>query len=201
MAVVKEKGQDVEAIVTCGTLADLRSLTMPLIEELDTEVETLDSLDGLTVNPPASDKLSEVAAAIRIACAGAIARPTRSLLGSPVAAGSVLPKVLAAAVAGALVVGAAWFLISRRPAAPQPTQVPKTTAASPATASPPPSRPPPAPSPSPTAGTDGRGSPDKGAHRPTSPVEAAGHSAEARSPRGRAIGETDAAIAGGPSRR
>ncbi len=153
MAVVKEKGHNVEAIVTCGTLADLRSLTMPLIEELDTEVETLDSLDGLTVNPPASNKLSEVAAAIRIACAGAIARPTRSLLGSPVAAGSVLPKVLAATVAGALVVGAAWFLISRRPAAPQPTPVPKTTAASPVTASPPLSQQPPAPSPSPTAGT------------------------------------------------
>ena len=83
---VQEKGRRVEAIVTCGTLPDLRSLTMPLIEELDTEVETLDSLDGLIVSS-ANERLSDMAAAIRIACAGAIARPTRSLLAVPVTAG------------------------------------------------------------------------------------------------------------------
>ena len=54
----KEKGRRVEAIVTCGTLPDLRSLTMPLIEELDTEVETLDSLDGLIVKDSAKGRLS-----------------------------------------------------------------------------------------------------------------------------------------------
>ena len=51
MAAARQQGTPVEAVVTCGNLPDLRSLTMPLIEELDVEVETLDSLDGLVVKP------------------------------------------------------------------------------------------------------------------------------------------------------
>ena len=39
----------VGSVVTCGDLPDLRSLTMPLIEELDIEVETLDTLEGMDV--------------------------------------------------------------------------------------------------------------------------------------------------------
>ena len=77
MAEARKLGTPVSAIVTCGNLPDLRSLTMPLIEELDVEVETLDSLDGLVVKAPESDKLTESAPAIRLACAGAIARETR----------------------------------------------------------------------------------------------------------------------------
>ncbi|MCA1649021.1 MAG: hypothetical protein LC753_01700 [Acidobacteria bacterium] len=42
-------GVTVELVVTCGDLPELRSLTMPLIEELDIEVETLDSTEGLSV--------------------------------------------------------------------------------------------------------------------------------------------------------
>lgn len=38
------------SIVTCGDLPDLRSLTMPLIEELDIEVETLDTLEGVDLD-------------------------------------------------------------------------------------------------------------------------------------------------------
>jgi len=38
------------SIVTCGNLPDLRSLTMPLIEELDIEVETLDTLEGVDLD-------------------------------------------------------------------------------------------------------------------------------------------------------
>ena len=77
IASAREIGYPVRAVVTCGNLPDLRSLTMPLIEELDTEVETLDSLDGLLVPPAALERLSEVAAAIRVACAGVLARRTR----------------------------------------------------------------------------------------------------------------------------
>ena len=77
MAEARANGFPVEAVVTCGNLPDLRSLTMPLIEELDTEVETLDSLEGLNVTPTATDGLTESAAAIRLACAGAIARASR----------------------------------------------------------------------------------------------------------------------------
>ncbi len=70
-------GTPVDAVVTCGNLSDLRSLTMPLIEELDVEVETLDSLEGLVVQAPAMDRVEEAASAIRLACAGAITRGPR----------------------------------------------------------------------------------------------------------------------------
>jgi hypothetical protein len=77
MAEARKAGTPVDAVVTCGNLPDLRSLTMPLIEELDVEVETLDSLEGLVVKPQAVERLRELAPAIRVACAAAIARPTR----------------------------------------------------------------------------------------------------------------------------
>ena len=74
LAVAKHKGAVADGIVTCGNLPDLRSLTMPLIEELDIEVETLDSLEGLQVKPELADKIGDAAPAIRLACAGAFAR-------------------------------------------------------------------------------------------------------------------------------
>jgi hypothetical protein len=77
MTAAQAAGYPVRAVVTCGNLPELRSMTMPLIEELDVEVETLDSLDGLDVNPPPTERLMEIAAAIRLACAGAVARRTR----------------------------------------------------------------------------------------------------------------------------
>ena len=71
-AVREEHDARVDGIVTCGDLPDLRSLTMPLIEELDTEVETLDSLEGLEIVGAASaEELGERAPAIRLACAAA----------------------------------------------------------------------------------------------------------------------------------
>ena len=79
LAAARQKGSVVDGIITCGNLPDLRSLTMPLIEELDMEVETLDSLEGLVVTPEVADRLSEAASAIRLACAGAIARETRGV--------------------------------------------------------------------------------------------------------------------------
>jgi hypothetical protein len=77
MAEARKSGTPVDAVVTCGNLPDLRSLTMPLIEELDVEVETLDSLEGLTVKPQLAEKIGHEAPAIRLACAAAIARGTR----------------------------------------------------------------------------------------------------------------------------
>src|SRR5205823_4311376 len=77
MAEARKFGTPVDAVVTCGNLPDLRSLTMPLIEELDVEVETLDSLEGLVVKPKAAEKLSDSAPAIRMACAASIARGSR----------------------------------------------------------------------------------------------------------------------------
>lgn len=65
-----EQGVTIGAVVTCGDLPDLRSLTMPLIEELDIEVETLDTLEGLTADSPARpEDIAEKAPAMRLACA------------------------------------------------------------------------------------------------------------------------------------
>jgi hypothetical protein len=109
MTAARQKGTPIEAIVTCGNLPDLRSLTMPLIEELDVEVETLDSLEGLVVKPDLADRLSETAAAIRIACAGAIARPTRAR-NEAFAGGLKRGRLLTAAAIVAAVFAGGWFL-------------------------------------------------------------------------------------------
>lgn len=66
-------GVTVETAVTCGDLPDLRSLTMPLIEELDLEVETLDSTEGLRPTGRAKgDRFAEFAPGIRVAVAAAM---------------------------------------------------------------------------------------------------------------------------------
>ena len=94
-----EHGASVSAIVTCGDLPDLRSLTMPLIEELDIEVETLDTLDGVSVEGVAAgEAIAEQAPAIRLACAAA---PASAVSGNerwrPVAAAVVLLAILVGA--------------------------------------------------------------------------------------------------------
>ena len=69
-AVRANRGLTVEQAVTCGDLPELRSLTMPLIEELDLEVETLDSTEGLrAVGKARAERFAESAPAIRLACA------------------------------------------------------------------------------------------------------------------------------------
>ncbi len=73
MAVRASHAAIVETVITCGDLPDLRSLTMPLIEELDLEVETLDSTEGLLSAATArNDRFSELAPALRLAVAAAI---------------------------------------------------------------------------------------------------------------------------------
>jgi hypothetical protein len=104
----KQHGVSVDAVVTCGDLPDLRSLTMPLIEELDMEVETLDSIDDVEIADRAASKgVRERAPAIRLACAAA-------------AAGGLVPRrgvspvlVAAAAVAIVALLSAAYVGISR----------------------------------------------------------------------------------------
>jgi hypothetical protein len=114
MAAAIEKKTHVDAIVTCGNLPDLRSLTMPLIEELDVEVETLDSLEGLVVAPEAADRLADVASSIRLACAGAVARRTRPWDGSVLRRRRVVRWIQAAAVlAGLCAIAYGWYVKSR----------------------------------------------------------------------------------------
>jgi hypothetical protein len=99
----REHGSQVESIVSCGDLPDLRSLTMPLIEELDLEVETLDSTDGLRVARNVTiDGFPESAPAIRLATAGTLVSADESVFHS------LLPVLLrTAAVIAALAV--AWI--------------------------------------------------------------------------------------------
>lgn len=148
MAEAQKQGSPVDVVVTCGNLPDLRSLTMPLIEELDVEVETLDSLDGLTVKAPAPEGLAEAAAAIRLACAGALARGTRPWDESKRRAAHLVTGLVraAAVLAGLAAVGIAWYAVQGRqtplplskgaqPAAPRKTNTqPSAAGKAPATA-------------------------------------------------------------------
>ena len=96
----------VDRVVTCGNLPNLRSLTMPLIEELDLEVETLDSAHGLRASVAAKmDRLTGIAPATRLAWAAATATSQRQAVGP-------LVRVAAAAV---LLAGLGWLAYTVRP--------------------------------------------------------------------------------------
>jgi len=98
-----EHGVRVDAVVTCGDLPDLRSLIMPLIEELDIEVETLDTLDGIAVEGAAAgDAVADQAPAIRLACAAAA---------GSAASGSERWRLVAAAVVLLAILTGAWMLL------------------------------------------------------------------------------------------
>ena len=148
MLEARKAGTPVDAVVTCGNLSDLRSLTMPLIEELDVEVETLDSLEGLVVKGPAMDRMEEAAPAIRLACSGAIARGPRVWDDARRRASRRLTTVIrvAAVLAGLAGLVFAWYRygwpgLSGRPqspvpkpplnSAPPPTDKPDTSTAGP----------------------------------------------------------------------
>jgi hypothetical protein len=132
-----EHGVGVDSAVTCGGLPDLRSLTMPLIEELDLEVETLDSLDGLEAVPSALvNGVVEHAPALRLACAVAALPPAE-------VSRSTRWWVPAAAAGALALVAAAWwalFLVEqpfrapavRRAEAPPPSPAATTGSSDPA---------------------------------------------------------------------
>src|SRR5262249_40257687 len=119
IAAARQKGTTVDGLVTCGNLPDLPSLTMPAIQGLDREgereVETLDSLEGLVVRPDVADRLAEAAPSIRLACAGTIARETRSVdeaMRRRMRRSSRVASVLRIAALAALLAGAAyWYFV------------------------------------------------------------------------------------------
>jgi hypothetical protein len=114
MSAARDQGSPVDAIVTCGNLPDLRSLTMPLIEELDVEVETLDSLEGLIVARNIDERLGDAASSIRLACAAAVARGTRPRDSSRRWRARAASWLIAAvALAVLLVLGYAWYTGTR----------------------------------------------------------------------------------------
>jgi hypothetical protein len=71
--------QDVSQVLLCGDMPDIRSLTAPLIERLNIEVETLDTLEGID---PASlpEGFAERASTLRLASAIAVDPPPVNLL-------------------------------------------------------------------------------------------------------------------------
>jgi hypothetical protein len=114
---VAQNGGKVDTVVTCGNLPDLRSLTMPLIEELDLEVETLDSFDGLVMTPELMDRYADLAPAVRLACAGALARPDRPRYADRRGIGA--GAIFRAAALATAALGLGWMWLSSRPAARQ----------------------------------------------------------------------------------
>jgi hypothetical protein len=99
-------GVAVETAITCGNLPDLRSLTMPLISEVNVEVETLDSTAGLDFGDRTSD-FHELAPVIRLAAAVAMTAPDRDR----VRGGA---RFTAAAAATLLVAVVVWWSYSQR---------------------------------------------------------------------------------------
>jgi hypothetical protein len=110
-SVRRSHGDAIATVITCGDLPELRSLTMPLIEELDLEVETLDSTEGLEATGRAKlQAFAESAPAIRLASIAALS-------GSRSSAGAVPFWARGAAAAGILLaLGWATFVVTERPA-------------------------------------------------------------------------------------
>ena len=100
----QQSGRTVDRVVTCGDLPDLRSLTMPLIEELDLEVETLDSLDGLDVSVAVADQIGDQAQAVRLAIAAGTGRTEATR-------GTFLSRSVMGAAAVLLVAVLAWTVM------------------------------------------------------------------------------------------
>jgi hypothetical protein len=154
-------GVTVGSIVTCGDLPDLRSLTMPLTEEFDVEVETLDSAEGLDLAIPAeSDRGTEWLPAARLATATASARrapdPRRAIAMTLTAAAAV---VMVTAFGYWVYVEFVSPLRSARPAPSASRPAPSDPRPAPSDPRPVPSDPRPVPSDSRPAPSDSRSAP------------------------------------------
>ena len=114
---VKQQRQvDVGQVLVCGDMPALRDLTGPLMQELNVEVEILDSLEGLDgANLPApAEEFQAAIARLRPACAvAAEAEPPINLMprsqGLAIAVAKSTQRSLAVACAASIVLtGAVW---------------------------------------------------------------------------------------------
>ncbi|MCX6550322.1 MAG: hypothetical protein NTY02_04810 [Acidobacteria bacterium] len=110
---------DVSHLLVCGDVPDMRSLTGPLMQELNVEVETLDSLEGLDLSrlPEPADEFRSRLGALRTAWAIASdAAPPINLVSREVRSVSFTPHVQrrfgVAVLAGVLIAGAGWGLVT-----------------------------------------------------------------------------------------
>jgi hypothetical protein len=71
--------QDVSHVLLCGDMPDIRSLTAPLIDRLNIEVETLDTLDGIDA-ATLPEGFAERAPTLRLASSIAVEPPPVNLL-------------------------------------------------------------------------------------------------------------------------
>jgi Tfp pilus assembly PilM family ATPase/Tfp pilus assembly protein PilN len=106
---------DVDRVLVCGDLPELRSMTAPLMEALELEIETLDSMQGIDVTalPEPVEAFREQVAALRLAWGlAADAAPTINLLPADIMAARDarrLRLVLGGGVAAAVAAGAILF--------------------------------------------------------------------------------------------
>jgi hypothetical protein len=107
-AVRESHREDLAFAVACGNIAELRSFTMPLIDQLDLEFETLDSLDGLHLSDEDAAAVGQEAAALRLAAAAAgHARSPSATLD--------VARALGIAAGVVLLAGAAWWTFQMLP--------------------------------------------------------------------------------------
>jgi hypothetical protein len=99
---------DVTQVVLCGEMPEIRSLTAPLIERLNVEVETLDTLDGIDSTAVPTD-LSDHISSFRLASAIAVEPPPANLLPVPATRFSRMPLRFAAVGTAAAIAIAAFL--------------------------------------------------------------------------------------------
>lgn len=100
--------QDVSQVLLCGEMPEIRSLTAPLIERLNIEVETLDTLDGIDAST-LPDGFADLAPTLRLASSIAVEPPPVNLLPVEVTAsraGKTGQRIVAVGTAAAIMVGA-----------------------------------------------------------------------------------------------
>jgi len=102
---------DISQVLLCGEMAEMRSLTAPLIERLNLEVETLDTLDGFDTSS-LPDAFADQPARFRLATSVAVEPPPVNLLPAEPAAREAArpdPRVLAAGMLAAVAFGAVLY--------------------------------------------------------------------------------------------
>ena len=106
-------------VAVCGGMPELRSMTVQLMEDLDVEVEPLDSLFGINeaALPIDKDEFHDAAAGLRLAWAAAVnPKPALDLLRARRRSATTTYLSRAAVVAGAAAgLGAGWWIDLRLP--------------------------------------------------------------------------------------